>query len=159
VKVLGSNGKYYTRDHPHEIISPHVMTFETIRFWMRELTSNPEYGWTKAGLERTLGIPAATLKQRLTVKWIWPKEQVRFTARLNEILEGRIVPRLVGARQRQEGVYVDPPQPPKVSATKELKFTTRIKGLPFADRPGALPQFGQAFRGVAMWDPDKKKAR
>lgn len=163
MKVDGGNGKFYTRDHPHEIISPYVMTFETIRFWIKELSTNPEYGWKPGGghaLERSLGMTKGSTKRLLTVGWIWPRQQVRLTARIREILDGYIVPRRLGLRT--EGVYTNPPQPPvttvksraiKMQAlpTIGLRFVAQDHGPPLR-----LPNFQRAFSEAIEWSPDKK---
>jgi hypothetical protein len=162
MKVDGGNGKFYTRDHPREIISPHVMRFEEIRFWLQELSTNPAYGWTPggvAGLVRALGMTPGSLKRKLTVGWIWPKEQVRLTARIKEILDGYIVAKRSG--QRVEGAYVDPPVPPNVGK-KPRSIAIRIvpgKGVSFLAQdmrpPLRLPSFKNAFAEAIEWNPDK----
>jgi hypothetical protein len=101
MKIQGKDGNWYTRDHPHEIINPKVMRFEEIRGWLKELSTNPAYGWTdggRRGLERALGMAPKTLPDKLRWSWIWPKEQVRLTARINDILQGYIVPKKFGKR-------------------------------------------------------------
>jgi hypothetical protein len=162
-KVNGGNGKWYTKNHPHEIISPYVMRFEEIRGWLKELSTNPEYGWTPggvSGLMRALGMTPGSLKRKLTVGWIWPKEQVRLTARIKEILDGHIVPKRFG--QRVEGAYVDPPVPPNV-AEKPRSIAIRIvpgKGVSFRAQdcrpPPRLPSFARAFSEAIEWNTDKK---
>jgi hypothetical protein len=161
-KVDGGNGKLYTRDHPHEIISPYVMTFEEIRGWLRELSTNPEYGWTPggvAGLVRALGMTPGSLKRKLTVGWIWPKEQVRLTARINDVLQGHIVPRRI-TKVRVEGVVIDPPRPPQVMPIRRLQFRAtpgRLNLTPHVRRqPMGLPSFHRAFAEAIEWNPDKK---
>lgn len=164
-KVIGSNGKTYTRDHPHEIISPHVMTFQEIRFWMKELSTNAAYGWANkgvAGLARALGMgEGATLQSKLTVRWIWPKEQVRLTARIREILAGHLVPRKFG--KRTEGVYVNPPQPPAVTPPRMIRLTATPGKLELRAQdnrpPPKMPAFHRAFAEAIRWDPDAKKGR
>jgi hypothetical protein len=162
MRIPGKDGKMYTRDHPHEIVSPYVMTFETIRFWMRELYTNPEYGWApggRAGLERALGMGAATMKDKLRWSWIWPKEQVRLTARINDILEGRIVPtKFKGGKT--EGVWTDPPTPPIVKSVPRKPLVLRaVLGQSILSAPPApvyrsqqMPQFSEAFKNVQFWN-------
>lgn len=165
MKVDGGNGKFFTRDHPHEIISPHVMTFEVIRFWLRELSTNPEYGWHGGGvlgLERSLGMTPQSMRRKLTVGWIWPKEQVRLTARINDILNGYIVPKRFG--NRVDGVWTDPPMPPVASAKpRVLNLKVGVRGFVVVTaqtkKPLAMPEFRDAFRNVSFWDPDSKKSR
>jgi hypothetical protein len=158
MKVLGSNGKYYTRDHPKEIISPHVMRFEEIRYWLRELSTNPAYGWVpkgKNGLERALGMGKNTIRKKLTIMWIWPKEQVRLTARIRDILDGRVVPRRFSG-SRVDGVYVDPPQPPVVNRARTVSIAVEVGPLRMLPkdhkRPMKLPEFRDAFKNVVTWD-------
>jgi hypothetical protein len=158
MKVRGSNGKMYTRDHPHEIHSPHIMRFEEIRGWLRELSTNPAYGWTayggKAALERALGMGQGVLRHKLTLAWIWPKEQVRLTARIRDILDGRVVPKRMSA-QRMEGVYVDPPQPPQVPRPREVTIAVQVGKVKFLPKdhkaPMRLPDFKNAFQDVSFW--------
>lgn len=163
LKVDGGNGKLYTRDHPHEIISPHVMRFDEIRFWIKELSTNPAYGWKPGGglaLERSLGMTAHSTKRILTTGWIWPKTQVRLTARIREILDGYIVPtRFAG--NRVDGVYKDPPEPRVIpEQPRTLKIQAGINGLRFLAQdhrpPPRLPSFKRAFSEAIEWNPDKK---
>jgi hypothetical protein len=161
-KVDGGYGKWYTKNHPHEIISPYVMRFEEIRGWLKELSTNPEYGWTPggvSGLMRALGMTPGSLKRKLTVGWIWPKEQVRLTARINDILQGYIVPTRI-TKVRVEGVITDPPRPPQVAAPRRLHFTAtagKLNLTPHAHRPPPrLPSFARAFSEAIEWNPDKK---
>lgn len=158
-----SCGKWYTRNHPKEIISPHVMTFDEIRFWIKELSTNPAYGWAKggvAGLSRAMGYSVpSSMTDKLTTRWIWPKEQVRLTARVGEILEGYIVPTRFG--QRVDGVYTDPPVPPVVNYPRSIRCQANIAGLKFLAhdmRPAMkLPSFKNAFAEAIEWNPDKDK--
>ncbi len=167
-KVL-SYGKYYTRDHPHEIINPRVMRFEEIRWWLKELSTNPEWGWCPggvAGLERSLGMGKCKLKSKLKTSWIWPREQFRFTARINDIREGYIVPtRFKGGKV--EGVYHDPPIPPVVKdKPKSINFSINASGRLTVNAPThvhtpppKMPDFKRAFEEAIYWNPDEKKAR
>jgi len=165
-KIL-RGGKYFTKDHPHEIINPRVMRFEEIRWWIKELSTNPEWGWVPggfAGLSRALGYSDAnSVRRKLTTAWIWPKEQYRLTARINDIREGFIVPtRLKGGRV--EGVYHDPPIPPVVkdkpkSINFEIDVKGRLKVLPISHvhtPPPKMPNFRRAFEEAIYWNPDKK---
>ncbi len=166
-KVL-SYGKYFTRDHPHEIINPRVMRFEEIRWWLKELSTNPEWGWYPQGgaaLARSLGMShgLSSIKRILTTGWIWPKMQVRLTARINDIREGYIVPtRFKGGKV--EGVYHEPPIPPVVKEpTKTLRLNVGIGGFSFLPTthaaPPKMPDFKRAFAEAIYWNPDEKKAR
>lgn len=163
------SGRLVTRNHPHEIISPHVMRFEDIRYWLRELSTNPAYGWYPggvAGLVRALGMSShGTLKEKLVWRWIWPREQVRLSARIREILDGYIVPvRGKGAmRPRVDGVFVDPPRPPNVKRQKVLKFHATVGGGFTHSTQGRgesrpLPSFSRAFAEAMPWSGDEKKA-
>lgn len=169
IKIDGGNGKFYTRDHPKEIISEHVMRFEEIRGWFRELSTNPDYGWTsfggRAGLSRALGMGPGSLSRRLSAGWIWPREQVKFTHRIRAIVEGNVVP--VKRGRQVHGVYVHPPQPPQLTR-REIKLRAilpqhlnggRVKLVshPLAPPP-QIPDFKNAFKHVPLWDPDKKRA-
>ena len=164
MKALGSNGKLYTRDHPHEIISPHVMGFDEIREHLRELTTNPEYGWNVAGLERALGMNRGTLRDKLRAAWIWPKEQVRLTARIRDILDGRVVPRRLG--RQIEGVVVDPPQPPRISLKPRvlnMHASVGPRGPQVLRAPPPkpsmqLPSFKDVFKNAPYWDPEAKRS-
>jgi hypothetical protein len=161
MKVQAKNGRWYTRDHPHEIISAHVMRFEVIRAWLKEFSTNEEYGWYPgglSGLERALGMSKASLINKLSIGWIWPREQVRLTARINDVLQGYIVPKRFGTRV--DGVWTDPPLPPVVlSKPREIKFQVKNGALSFLAQdmspPPKLPQFKDAFRNVSFWDPEK----
>jgi hypothetical protein len=164
-KVDGGNGRLYTRDHPHEIISPHIMRFKEIRQWIETLMREPAYGWTDggvAGLSRALGFSSpSSMTRRLTTAWIWPKEQVRISARIREILDGYIVPQRFGARV--DGVYTDPPRPPAVGQTaKSVRIRAapgQLRFVPHAAPPMKLPSFSRAFAEAIDWDPDAKKRR
>lgn len=156
-KVRARNGKLYTRDHPHEIISPNIMRFAEIRDAMRELLK-PEYGWNQAALDRALGFTSqGEISRILRAGWIWPKQQMRLTIRIRQIREGYIVPRMVG--RRLDGVYVDPPIPPKVSTERCLKLRATLKGLEFVAQdyrpPPKLPSFARAFAEALPWNPKK----
>jgi hypothetical protein len=165
MKTQGKDGKFYTRDHPHEIINPKVMTFETIRFWLKELSTNPDYGWTdrgRRGLERALGMAPKTLPDKLVWSWIWPKEQVRLTARINDILQGYIVPKKFG--KCTEGVLTDPPVPPVTTPKpRVLHMQVSVAGIKFLAHdqrpPPKLPSFKDVFKNVQSWDPDKRRQR
>lgn len=164
MRVDGGNGRWYTRDHPHEIISPHVMRFEEIREWIKILTTDPAYGWCPggvSGLGRACGYadPSA-LTGKLKLRWIWPKEQVRLTARIREILDGVIVPtRFAGGRV--EGVYTDDPRPPVLPSARPrtIRMAATLGGLTFLAQdyrpPPRLPDFKNAFRQVPTWNPER----
>ena len=164
MKFTTARGNVITRDHPHEIISPFVMTFETIRWWLKELSTNKEYGWYpkgRAGLERALGMANGAIKWKLEDRWIWPKEQVRLTARINDIIDGRIVPKKILIRGKRgapriEGVVTDPPQPPKVTRPREIRMNATLKGISFVPPPKrmVLPAFKEVFKDVRVWNPD-----
>ena len=157
MKVQADNGKWYTRDHPHEIISEYVMRFDEIRHWMKEFRDNPDYGWTsKAALERALTITKNGLNRKLTTGWIWPKEQVRLTHRIRDILDGRVVPKMIG--KRLQAVIVDPPEPPKLSRPTSIKMFATVKGLSFLPppKPVKIPDFKNAFAHASVYDPHKK---
>jgi hypothetical protein len=164
-KVDGGNGKLYTRDHPHEIISPHVMRFAEIREWLRILSTDPAYGWYpggRSGLQRALGMTPTGIERKLSTGWIWPKEQVRITARIRDVLSGYIVPTRFG--NRVEGVITDPPRPPIVGNAPKFIHLSAKPGavrLKAHDAPAAfkLPSFSRAFSEAIVWDPDSKKAR
>jgi hypothetical protein len=162
VKVQAKNGRWYTRDHPKEIIKDGVMTFEEIRHWLKELSTNPDYGWTKrgvAGLERALGMLKSSLDDKLDHAWIWPREQVRLTMRINSIREGYIVPRRFPGRGggKTEGVWTDPPKPPTVKESRVLRGTATPGGVRFAPPPKlpGLPSFATVFQNISTWDPTK----
>jgi hypothetical protein len=163
-KVLDSTGRLVTRDHPHEIISPHVMRFEEIRWWLKELSTNPAYGWTDGGgkgLVRALGATGGKswIRGKLSTYWIWPREQVRLTARINDILQGYIVPRRFPGH-RVEGVITNPPRPPQAVPVRRLHFTALPGRLQLTAHdskpPPKLPSFARAFSEAIEWDPDKK---
>jgi hypothetical protein len=164
-KVDGGNGKLYTRDHPHEIISPHVMRFAEIREWIHELSTNAEYGWYpggRAGLSRALGFSFPDgMTHCLSTAWIWPKQQMRLTARIQEILAGYIVPTRFGTN-RVDGVYTDPPKPPSILArarcVKIRALPGRLRYVVPDERPAMkLPSFSRAFAEAIFWDPNAKK--
>jgi len=157
MKVQARNGRWYTRDHPHEIISPHVMRFEEIRYWLRVLVSDPAYGWAprgENGLERALGMNPDSMRYKLTTGWIWPKEQVRLTARINEILDGYIVPTRYQFG-RVEGVYTDPPRPPVVNRPRMIHMQVTVDGVRMVPHkvkpPPRLPDFHEAFARTPTW--------
>lgn len=164
-KVLNTRtGELVTLNHPHEIISPHVMTFTEIRGWLKELSTNPAYGWMPgggSGLARALGIGSyTTLKEKLVWRWIWPREQVRLSARIREILDGYIVPvRGQGANKlRVDAVYTDPPKPPGVVQPKVLKLCAVPGGGLKRQHPGSrrrpsMPSFSRAFAEAIPWFP------
>lgn len=166
MKVQAPNGRFYTRDHPHEIINHRVMRYDEIRSWLKELSTNPEYGWTRYGgraaLERALGVSPGAIRRVLSTHWIWPKQQVKFTARIKDIIEGRIVPRVVPTSPHEfDGVYVDPPEPPKLSKPKTIKMHALPgQGLKFGPNPKpkiTLPAFKEIFENVPFWDPEKSE--
>jgi hypothetical protein len=161
VRVLAKNGRYYTRDHPHEIIAPGVMRFEEIRHWMREFSTDPAYGWTGRGLnglKRALGMHTS-VADKLGVAWIWPREQVRLTRRIELIREGFIVPRRFG--QRVDGVWTDPPCPPRVGEKKVIRMSVGIQGVQMraAQVHSRLPAFGSIVDHAMVWNPLKNDAK
>lgn len=165
-KIDGGNGRLYTKDHPHEIISPHIMRFKEIREWLTVLTNEPAYGWTDggvAGLSRALGFSTpSSMIRKLTTAWIWPKEQVRISARIRQVLDGYIVPQRFGLRV--DGVYTDPPRPPAVGNRPKCVTIRAAPGRlqyapPHASPPMKLPSFARAFSEAIVWDPDAKKRR
>jgi hypothetical protein len=164
-------GKWYSRNHPHEIISPHVMRFAEIRHWLKELSTNPEYGWLPHGLyglARALGwTDKNSIREKIEWRWIWPKEQIRLTARIREILDGHIVPtypKRIGraGRPRCDGVYTDPPRPPVVHVPRVLKLQASLSGR-ITSAPGSLvaaprlPNFSKVFERIRTWDPDSTR--
>lgn len=171
-QVLARNGKLYYLDHPKPIISPYVMMPDQIRTHLRELTTNPSYGWAvpggRAGLERALGMRPRTLRSKLTVGWIWPGEQRRLTGRIRAILDGYIVPRRVSPRTI-EGIYVDPPEPPAVTPAPRTivmhatlagpSSPVRLSTCPPPAPPPLLPSFKTAFTNAPYWDPWKRRDR
>jgi hypothetical protein len=162
-KVIGKSGRLVTRDHPHEILSPRVMRFAEIRHWLAELSTNPAYGWTNGGiaaLSRALGMKDPRhIGYKLKYSWIWPKEQVRLTARITDILDGRIVPRRMG--RRIEGMYVDPPEPRCVPAPlRRIVLTATPAGMtlkaPHLRPRPHLPAFKDAFADALRWDGTRR---
>jgi hypothetical protein len=144
------------------------MRYDEIREWLRVLSTDTRYGWAPKGvrgLERALGM----MKQGITWKledhrWIWPSEQYRLTARINDILEGHIIPKLVRnahtGRNTIEGVYVDPPQPPPVPKPRMLCLYAapgKISFQPTAPAAPRMPAFREAFEKIAIWNPFNDK--
>jgi len=163
LKVLGSNGRWYDQDHPREIISPYILRYAEIRYWVREFRDNPAYGWCERGgkmaLERSLGLSKDTLKNMLKAGWIWPSQQKGLTSRIRDILDGRIVPRRFGAA-RMEGVISDPPEPPQIVRPRTVKIAVQLGPLKLLAqddrRPMRMPDLRDVFKNVRMFDPDKK---
>jgi hypothetical protein len=161
------SSKWVQKDHPHEIISPHIMRFDEIREWLKVLAHDPQYGWTeyggRAGLEYALGFTGKCMIVAIERgRWIFPWEQVRLTSRINDIIEGRIVPKRFDGRTVR-GVYCDPPQPPVVKAVKSVRMQAiggQLKLLGEGHRVAPpLPDFRHAFERAPYWNPDKKRAR
>ncbi len=162
-KVDGGNGKFYTRDHPHEIISPHIMRFEEIRWWIEELLK-PEYGWSEPGLGRALGIGRDCIRRCRRTGWIWPRQQMKITVRIRQIVDGYVVPTVVPTKfgkRRIDGVYTDPPRPPMAAPKRVLKLQATRAGLRFLAQdyrpPPNLPSFTRAFAEVLPWSGAKKR--
>jgi hypothetical protein len=166
MKVVTASGFAFTRDHPHEIISPNVMRFEEIREWLRTLSTDPAYGWFPGGihgLQRSLGMNSKyAIKSKLTRTWIWPREQVRLTARINDILDGYIVPTRF-PNKRVEGVYTDPPRPPVINRPRVIHGQATVAGLTLSAHrikpPPRLPEFRDAFVNVPTWQLSEKSRR
>jgi hypothetical protein len=159
-KLLPSGRGYFTIDHPYEVIREGVMRFAEIRAWMSELKDNPDYGWGgrggTAGLERALGLDPAQLIRKIRTHWIFPKEQFRLTKRIEDILQGYIVPHRYGIG-RVDGVFTDPPVPPTIRERKMLSLRVTVRGISQAPAREApqIPSFGTVFDHVSYWDPDK----
>lgn len=153
------------KDHPYEVRKPGIYTFDEIRYWINQLWYDKRYGWTsRPALARALGVTTNWLSNdKLRGElWIWPREQYRLTPRINDILDGYIVPKWVvgacgGKHRRLDGVYCDPPEPPPVPKQRVIHLHAAPGKLSFLPvkptRPPSLPQFRAAFENIPIWDP------
>jgi hypothetical protein len=98
----------------------HPMSQGELRYWIREFLYNPDLGWShcKSALARCVGIDRQGLKSKIrqgrTQAWIFRGEQIRFTAQIERLLAGELVPVKIG--QRWEAMVADHPVPLKVPA-------------------------------------------
>ncbi len=144
------------------------MSHDEIRYWLRELYYNAEWGWSvhKSELARALGFssdtPHSDLKSKLRNSWIYPGEDVRLARRIREILEGQFVLRPTGkmhsGKPLYQATYIDPPEPPRSRATR-LQWTIGKQGLkiglqsPFTAPAPRLPNFKTIFADAKRWNP------
>lgn len=135
------------------------MSCDQIRFWLRELSSNPIYNWSqhKNNLGRALGFNPKRAGDRLMSKlqggWIYPTEQVRLSERLKLVITGHLVPVYTGKRPSFE--YVNPPRP---VAKPPAKLTVRTAATgaqltveQFKQPPQQLPDFRTVFQTARLW--------
>lgn len=146
--------KMFTADHPRNRSPPGVMSCDEIRWWVKELRTNPEYGWhhSPAQLAKALGFydvnPASSLKSKIREKnraWIYPGEQIRMSRQLHLIIAGELVLRPVGrrwqiARAETPVRLKNPPRFRYNLATGSLEWARSVP----ESRP-TLPTFQQMF--------------
>jgi hypothetical protein len=112
-----------------------VLSCDELRYWMKELYTNPALGWAghSGCLASAFGIdgacPAGTYKGCFRRSWIYPGQQLRFSRQLAKILAGEIVCRKVGGHHK--AVLADSPQP--------LRLPTRMRYDLGAGRLGWAP--------------------
>ena len=125
---------------------PGVMSCEEIRWWIMEVWKRQ--GWGSNVLARYLGMHKnATTPRRkaLGVEWIYPREQIRFSHRLDRIISGEVVCRpgrrgwpKYGVGVRGEAVLADVPKPLEQPRTWAWDMK-RQRLVPVPPRPMHLP--------------------
>jgi hypothetical protein len=125
-----------------------VMTCEEIRYWIRELMKTWPYGC----LARTLGLPdLMAMKSKLRRSWIYYGEQIRFSAQIDRILRGELVPVKTGLRW--DAMVVDDPVPLKQPARMQYDLQAgRLKWVP--PRRGVEPVLSSFAVGVKSFVSD-----
>jgi hypothetical protein len=139
------------------------MSGDELRWWMRELDTNPVHGWAghHAALARAIGFqdscPGNSMLSKFRARnraWIYPGEQLRFSRGIGKILAGEVVCRKVG--KHWQAVLADHPQP--LRPPVRFRYNLARGGLEWVQvgkSPGSvLPSFktliSAAPRGHAM---------
>lgn len=135
------------------------MSCDQIRFWLRELSTNPIYNWcqNKNNLGRALGFnakrPGDRMAAKLTGAWIYPTEQVRLSERLKLVIAGHLVPVYTGKHPSFE--YVNPPRPvckPPAKLTVRTAATgAQLTVQQFQTPAQQLPDFRTVFQTARLW--------
>lgn len=141
--------------------NPDVLSCEEILYWIKELSRNPLYGWSrnKSNLARALGFRKHALEcmnSKTYGAWIWPSEQVRISERIKLILAGHVIPKYNCYPHSFE--YVNPPRPPAKPPAK-LRVATHPDGPmlhvePFQPPVRKLPDFKNVFKNARLWKTD-----
>jgi hypothetical protein len=141
------------------------MSCDEIRYWIREIITNPDWGWKGRGtaIATVLGIHTGRsanshLRRKLDPDcWIYPGEQIRFTKGLRRILAGEVkvvegrCPR--GRARTWNVVVVDNPVPlPRPRRLRYNLATGRLEHVtdPLESRP-SIPSFKDALRNAPVW--------
>jgi hypothetical protein len=144
----------YGTDHPVELKRANTMSFAELRYWIRELRTNPVYGICtirggKSALDREMGAAPSALSAKLVGGWIFPSEQGRFTRVIMLIREGRLVLKSDPIyANRAYFVVQDPPKPPippQKTPRMAFKLGVGIVRIPEPDYQQAVPSLRGLF--------------
>jgi len=136
-----------------------VLSCEQIRWWLRELSDNPHWGWARnrSNLARALGFHGEhayeNMRNKNTGAWIYPSEQIRLSIRIRLILNGHIVPDY--NRRPHSYIYANPPRPvappPAKLAVSTSRTGPRLKVERFEPPSQRLPDFREVFNNAKLW--------
>lgn len=144
-----------------EFRNPEILSCQEIQYWIRELSSNPSWGWAqnKTNLGRALGFAKfskASMLSKLRKSWIYPTEQVRLSERIRLIVNGYLIPNYDVKPATYE--YVNPPRPP---AKPPAKFRVSVGSdgpmfhvEQFKAPTVGMPDFKSVFQSARLWKTD-----
>jgi hypothetical protein len=168
--------KHHHGDHPKPLSKPGVLSCEEIRYWLKELFTNPELGWSKTptALARALGYEGTWARQSVKSKirernraWIYPSEQVKLSVTLPRILAGEVEPVLLPKPPGRRGLptwgyrAVEQPQSIVPIPKKVMRFT--VGGRLEFDRkappapPPRLPAYSTWLQNPERWAPKSEQ--
>lgn len=154
--------RLFPNEHPR-LYAPDCLSCDEIRFYLKQLIENPDFGWSHAylALERAFGMPQP-LKHRLRTKlkrsWIYPGEQIRFSRAIREILAGELVPKSIVHPGAKRVVWMparaENPVPIRAAQKGCWKVDVQSGRLSFSRPPVGFTQEAPAF---STWLRDPKE--
>ena len=138
-----------------------VMSCGEIRWWIRELSQNPTWGWSrnKANLARALGFKghaAETMMGKLRKAWIYPTEQTRLSERIRLLRDGYVIP--LYDRYPHSYEFVNPPRPPATPPARMVVHTKHSGARLTVEQPQyakpSMPDFKSVFKNARLWRED-----
>lgn len=144
---------------PVQLKDGQTLSCEQIRWWLKELSENPHWGWSrnKSNLARALGFRGdyafENMRNKNTGAWIYPSEQVRLSVRIRLLVNGHIIPDY--SRKPHNYAYANPPRP-VAPPPAQLAVSTHRNGPNLAVRrfeapPSTLPDFKSVFKNARLW--------
>ncbi len=161
--------RLFKNDHPR-LYAPDCLSCDEIRFYLRELIQNPQFGWSHAyhALEVAFGMSnpgKQWLKTKIKRSWIYPGEQIRFSKVIREILAGELVPKRLPDGPKGRMVWMparaDHPIPIKAARGGCWKVDLQHGTLAFSRPPVTFtqgaPDFSSWLRNPKQWIPPRDR--